>query len=208
MTETNNSAPPIDSGDAAWVTIKSELTTDQVMRVASDIEVIFRLNPYYYIESWEAQGDSFKVNYKNNSNNQTVEQSFTVTRKPNELEINYENDIKNKTVLKIEPDGSGSVLTLIDDYSHLTGAEREQRSDEADKSQQKWGEAIYTYLARIKKWSWLPGWQTYMRRVWMPMNPSGRRVVFMLSVIAIAQFAFFILILGVWVLESARGPAL
>lgn len=202
-----NSNPPIDSGDAAWVSVTTTLPVEQVRQICADIEVIMRLNPYYFFDSWQQQGDSYEVKYRNQSNNQEIQQSFTVNSDTNELEVIYENSIKNKTVLRIERRDNGTQLTLIDDYSHLGAQEREQRSHEADKSLQAWGESIYTYFERLTKWSWIPGWRTYMRRVWIPMKPSARRVVWFLYLITLAEFAFFLLILAIWVVEQARGPA-
>lgn len=203
MTDTQTEKPPIDSSDAAWVTIKSVLPVNQVKQIMSDVEVVFRLNPFYYIDSWDKQNEKTSIKFRNMSNNQAVEQSFMTSNTDNELTISYEGGIKTRTIIRVEQDGDGSRILLIDDYSGMSDTEREQHAEKADRSLQKWGEAIFTHLQRIKKWSWLPGWQFYMRRIWMPMNPSGRRVLWMLYIITLAEFAFILLLVGIWAIEQS-----
>ncbi len=207
MTElaTHSEKPPIDSKDAAWVTIKSVLPASQVKQLMSDVEAVFRLNPFYYFDAWDRQYDKTSIKLRNLSNNQAVEQSFVVDNAEEDLTISYEGGIKTRTIIRVEADNGGSRITLIDDYSGMSDAEREQHAEKADRSLQKWGEAIYTYLERIKKWSWIPGWRLYMRRIWIPMNPSGRRIVWILYIITLAEFAFILLLVGIWVLEQSGG---
>lgn len=212
MTEemTNNpvdNTPPIDSNDAAWVTILSTLPVNQVKQIMSDIEVVFRLNPFYYFDSWEKQDNRYQAKYRNLSNNQTIEQTFHAEENGNELTITYENGLKSKTIVRVEPGENGSKITLIDDYSGMSEAERKQHAEMADRSLQKWGEAIFSHLNRIRRWSWIPGWRSYMRRIWIPLNPSGRRVVWMLYIITLAEFAFILLLVAIWAIEQTGTPA-
>ena len=58
------------------------------------------------------------------------------------------------------------------------------------------------YCLRLKRYSRLPGWRWYIRRVWIPMKPSGRRIVWLLALISLVEFAFFCFVLLIWVIEK------
>ena len=60
------------------------------------------------------------------------------------------------------------------------------------------------YFKRMKRWSWLPGWRWYIHRVWVPMKPSARRIVWLLYLITVAEFFFFLFVLLIFVLEQDR----
>ncbi|MDH5633649.1 MAG: hypothetical protein OEZ10_11720 [Gammaproteobacteria bacterium] len=196
--------PPIDSTDAAWVTIRSDLPADKVFAILSDVEVLLRINPYYYFESLSVADNSYTMQLTNHSNQQNTQTSFTCTHGENRLELVYRDFIKKRTVLEVKADNTGCVITLSDDYSNLSEPEREKRVDEVDKSLNAWGEAILTYLSRIKRWSWLPGWRTYMRRFWIPMKPSARRIVWMLYLVTVVEFFFFLFVMLIYVLEQMK----
>lgn len=205
MTEAQiQETPPIESSDAAWVTIKSNLPADKVFTILSDAEVLLRLNPYYYFDSLSAADNGYTMQMVNHSNQQNVQTSFTCKRDENRLELVYDDFIKKRTVLDVKADNTGSIITLSDDYSNLSEPEREKRVDEVDKSLNAWGEAILTYLARMKRWSWLPGWRTYMRRFWIPMKPSARRIVWMLYLVTVVEFFFFLFVMLIYVLEQTK----
>ncbi|HLD14446.1 MAG TPA: hypothetical protein VJB18_07005, partial [Burkholderiales bacterium] len=89
-----------------------------------------------------------------------------------------------------------------DDYDRLSEAERAQRVAEVDKSLSAWGEALRTYFLRLQRWSWLPGWRWYLRRVWVPMKPSARRIVWLLYLITVVEFFFFLFVLLIYLIEK------
>lgn len=70
-----------------------------------------------------------------------------------------------------------------------------------DKSLQAWGVALRAYFLRLKRWSWLPGWRWYMRRVWVPMKPSSRRIAWLLCLITAVEF-FFLFVLLIYLIEQ------
>ena len=198
--------PPTASQDAAWVTVPGKLPTETLMALCRDVEAILRVNPYYYFESWETAKDGrHNVSFRNHSNDQDVSLAFTVDQSAtNEVVIHYETGLKKTTVFRVEPDESGSKLIIIDDYAHLDESERESRLQEVDKSLNAWGAGLQVYFARMRRWAWLPGWRSYIRRVWIPMKPSSRRIVWMLYLITAVEFAFFLFIMLIYVIEQAR----
>ena len=64
-----------------------------------------------------------------------------------------------------------------------------------------WGQAIFDYLRRHQRWAWIAPWRWYMRRVWVPMKPSARRIVWLLILITMVEFLFFVFVALIWWLE-------
>jgi len=196
--------PPIDSSDAAWASVPTPLTTGELTSVCQDIEVLFRLNPYYSFKKFSQSGPAtWSADFENHSNQTSNQLELTVSRDhARAISVQYSQGIKKRTVFAIEPAGPVSKLVLTDDYEGLTAAEREQRLAEVDKSLAAWGEALRVYCIRIKRWSWLPGWRWYIRRVWIPMKPSARRIVWWLFLISVAEFFFFLFVMLIYVIEQ------
>lgn len=188
------------SSDAAWVSLQTSLPSAALLELCRDIEAIFRVNPYYYFKSWgKTSPSSYTLEFENQSNQMNNSVSIEVSAAtPEGFTVSYDQGIKKRTVFSIEPTMPGSKLTITDDYESVPEAERAQRLLEVDRSLQPWGEALQLYFLRRKRWSWLPGWRWYIRRVWIPMKPSARRIVWMLYLITAAEFAFFVLVVLVW----------
>lgn len=203
--------PPIDTTDAAWVSIPARQTPAQLAALCADIEAIIRVNPYYVFNGkWKrVDGNCFHISLSNLSNLQEIEQSICIAQESQfRWVVNYDSGIKKRTVFEIAPaaTGTGSVLTITDDYQGLTDEERETRKDEADKSLKAWGQGLFVYFKRWSRLRWIPGWRWYTRRVWIPMKPSARRITYMLLMMEAAfvvLFAFSILIL--WIERNYPG---
>ena len=67
-----------------------------------------------------------------------------------------------------------------------------------------WADALRLYFLRRRRWSWLPGWRWYIRRVWMPMKPSARRIVWFIYLITVAEFFFFLFVLLIFLIERGN----
>lgn len=201
--ETNENSP-IDSADAAWVSLSTPFPPDVLGDISRDVEALFRVNPYYYFDSWRRTGpDSFHAELENHSNKTRQSLEMNVMPGPGHgLTITYSGSIKKRTVFTIEATREGSRMTITDDYDLLPPAEREKRRSEVDLSLKAWGESLRLYFLRIKRWSWLPGWHWYLRRVWIPMKPSSRRIVWLIYLITVAEFFFFLFVLLIYVLEQ------
>ncbi len=196
--------PPLDSADAAWASLPVPFPPAELAKLCRDIEVMFRLNPYYYFDVWRQTGpDAFHVELENQSNKTRQALDLEITPGPGHgVTVTYDQGIKKRTVFTIEPALSGSRLTITDDYERLPETEREQRKDEVDKSLAAWAEALRLYFLRRRRWSWLPGWRWYIRRVWMPMKPSARRIVWFIYLITVAEFFFFLFVMLIWLVEQ------
>jgi hypothetical protein len=209
-TATPTAAPPpnlpLDSRDIAWVVVPAPYRPEELVELCRDAEVLFRINPYYYFTSIKRTGpQSYHAEFENKSNLQQVVADFDVTPGPGQgMTVNYRQGLKKRTYFTIEPHESSSRLVIADDYESLPEAERETRLAEVDKSLQAWGEALRLYFLRLKRWSWLPGWRWYIRRVWIPMKPSARRIVWLLYLITIVEFVFFLFVLLIYLIEQNK----
>jgi hypothetical protein len=205
------SAPPpvgVSVEDAAWVRVPTRLSPAEVAPLLRDAEVILRLNPYYHFRELRETGtNSFHAAFENQSNDQQLEVDVSVESGPADgVTLRYHSGIKRRTIISIEPFERGSYVVLTDDYAGLTESERKEREAEVDKSLVAWGEALRVYLLRIRRYSWIPGWRWYIRRVWIGMKPNQRRIVWLLYLITIVEFFFFlfvILMLNIVQLERA-----
>lgn len=191
--------PPVASSDAAWVSLPTPLAVPVLEELCRDVEAVFRLNPFYYFKSWTQTGpNDYTLEFENQSNQTHNTVHIQVKPATDGITVAYDQGLKKRTIFSFEPTADGSKLTVIDDYESIPESERAQRLLEVDRSLQAWGEALRLYFLRQKRWAWLPGWRWYMRRVWIPMKPSARRIVWMLYLITAAEFAFFMLIILVW----------
>lgn len=198
--------PPVASSDVAWVTIPSSLQVFKLAELCRDVEAIFRVNPYWCFDNWKQTGPAtYHAEFENQSISQHTVIDFEVVAGPGEgYTVNYRHGIKKRTVFLIEPFEQGSRLTITDDYERLPEPDRSVRIQEVDKSLSAWGEALRRYFLRHRRWSWLPGWRWYMRRVWVPMKPSSRRIVWLMYLISAAEFFFFLFILLIYVIEQNK----
>lgn len=187
------------SSDAAWVSLPTPLALPALQELCRDVEAIFRLNPYYYFKSWTQTGPAdYALEFENQSNQTNNTVTIHVTAAVGGFTVSYDQGLKKRTVFSLEATADGSKLSVTDDYESIPESERAQRLLEVDRSLQAWGEALRLYFFRQKRWAWLPGWRWYMRRLWIPMKPSARRIVWMLYLITAAEFAFFVLIILIW----------
>ena len=198
--------PPIASKDAAWVRVPTPFTVPELATLCREPEVLFRINPYYYFKRWtQTSPTSYHAEFDNHSNQQHLSLDLVMAREPaGGFQVAYGQGVKRRTVFSIEQTPQGSYLCVADDYEGLPEEERARRESEVDKSLPAWGEALRVYFKRMKRWSWLPGWRWYMRRLWIPMKPSARRIVWLLYVITVAEFFFFLFVLLIFVLQQDR----
>lgn len=169
-----------------------------------DVEVVYRLNPYYTFRKFNQIGPStWHADFENHSNQTSLQVNLQVSDDAvSGMSVQYDQGIKKRTIFTVEPTSSGSKLILTDDYENLAINEREQRLAEVDKSLAAWGESLRMYCLRYKRWSWLPGWKWYIRRLWIPMKPSSRRIVWLLYLISLAEFVFFLFVLLIYLIEQ------
>jgi hypothetical protein len=198
--------PPVASSDAAWVSLPTPLPPAGLAELCRDIEAIFRVNPYYYFKVWRQAGaTAYTLEFENQSNQTQNTLAIQVSTGPGPgFTVHYDRGLKKRTVFTIEPAPHGSQLTVTDDYESIPASEREQHLPEVDKSLKAWGEALRLYFLRQKRWAWLPGWRWYLRRVWIPMKPSARRIVWLLYLITVAEFFFFLFVMLIYLIEQNK----
>ncbi len=201
----NNVTEATIADDAAWAAINTPLSTEDLMTFCQDIERLFRINPMLEFKAWETLSDNrYRMAVKNISHKEKpfeLDVKMNVEKKEDEITIHYENGIKKKTIIKIEPSEYGSKLTITDNYTGLSEDERQSHLHEVDKSLVNWANYLQRFLITWKKWSKFALWRWYMRRIWQPMKPTGRRVTYMLLWITLAEVALITLGAGIYLSE-------
>ena len=195
--------PPHDSEDSAWVTIETPFDAAELRMFLDDVERLYRINPFLVFEEWRQSGsDQYVLTAKNLSNDKMIETNLDVEAAAEGITVRYSSGLKASTTFRVDAQSGGTAkLIITDDYAGTSLAIREARIDEVDKSLVQWGRGLYRYLRQWKRWSWVPGWKYYMRRVWQPMKPMARRIVFILFAITVAEFAVFLLVISIFWLE-------
>ncbi len=194
---------PQDSEDAAWVTIETPFDPAELRMFLDDVERLYRINSLLVFEDWRQIGNNrYLLKAKNLSNDRLLETELDVASTEVGITVRYSEGLRTTTTFRVEPRADNTAtLTVTDDYAGTSLAEREARIDEVDKSLIQWGGSLHRYLRQWKRWSWLPGWKFYMRRVWQPMKPMARRICFILIVVTAAEFVLFLLVFTIFWLE-------
>lgn len=195
---TDAANPEAGGTDAAWVSIETSLAPVELLAFLADIERLFRINPLLEFVAFERTGcDRYRLEARNLSNDRDVAVAFTVRDAPDGICVDYADGLKSQTRFRIESAPDGSRLIVSDHYDAVPEAERRRRMAEVDLSLNAWGRALHDYLRRWARWRWLAPWRWYMARVWQPMRPSARRIVFMLWIISMFELATLIVIGGI-----------
>ncbi|MCK4866804.1 MAG: hypothetical protein KAT39_02050 [Alphaproteobacteria bacterium] len=199
-----------DSQDAAWVTIETPLTADALLAFCrEDIERLFRINSLLKFEEWHHGAENeHRVRLLNSVTGKELETGLHVEPLSDGLRVTYDTGLKTATTFRVEATEGSAQLVVTDDYSGTPAAERQARTDEVDQSLIQWGHDLHRYLAMWNRWSRYGLWRWYMNRVWKPMTPLGRRVVFLLIVITAMEFAVFLMVLAIFVLELDKAVGL
>jgi hypothetical protein len=200
----NEPAAPIPGEDAAWASINTPLKIDELKTFCQDIERLFRINPMLEFSQWEnLANDKYRMAVKNISQETPfeLETELKVDNQAEGITIHYSNGPKKKTVLKFEPSPHGSKLTIIDDYTGLDKEERQNCLHEVDKSLTNWADYLQRFLIMWKRWSHLALWRWYMRRVWQPMKPIGRRITYILLWITVVEIVLIALGVTIYFIE-------
>ena len=195
---------PTDSKDVAWVAVPCRQTPETLRRYLDDPEVLLRINPYLVFKRWQATGpDRYRAEYHNETNQLDCQGDIKVERRPDGVLILHysKQGLKQRTLFSIEAAPNGSQLIVVDDYEGPSEAERESRKNEVDRSLVAWGEALRRYFIRQRRYGWLPGWRSYIRRIWVPMKPSQRRIVWLIWLFSLFDLAIVALGFAIWFIE-------
>ncbi len=189
--------------DAAWVIIDTPFSSAELRLFLADVERLYRINSMLVFEEWRETGDQqYLLKARNLSNGRRLDTTLDVESTGDGVTVRYSEGLRLATSFRIDAPADGNAkLVVTDDYSGHSLAEREARIDEVDKGLVQWGGQLHRYLHQWKRWSWLPGWQFYMRRIWQPMSPMARRITFMLAIITVAEFVLFLMVFSIFWLE-------
>ena len=200
----NNLATPKTTDDAAWASIKTPLGLNELKIFCQDIERLFRINPMLEFQQWEKlTANHYRMKVKNISQDEHFElvTELKVENQPDNTTVYYSNGLKKKTEFKFETSDHGSRLTIIDDYTGLGEDERQNRLSEVDKSLINWADYLQRFIISWHRWSRFGLWRWYMRRVWQPMKPIGRRITYILLWITVVEVALLALGVAIYFVE-------
>jgi hypothetical protein len=197
-----------DERNAAWVVLETPLPPEELAAFCRQLESLYRINPFLEFDSWEqAAADRFRADVMNHSNGQRqVLEGRIVAESERAWRIDFVSGPKEHTRFEVVPAGSGSRLTITDEYRRQADGTPVSAED-ADRSLHAWGVGVKTFIEREHRWRWLPivGW--FQRRVWLLMKPSARRIMFLILVITVADVALIALGFAIYWLEYGRGPS-
>jgi hypothetical protein len=180
--------------DAAWVNVPTSLAPEALGAFCADLERLFRLNPYLEFHQWQPLGqDRYRTELTNHSNARRVVLEMHVERQSVlAFRVDYASGVKKSTSFQIRQQPGGSSLVITDDYSERPEGSAAGREAEVDRSLHAWGVALHDFLAAERRWGWLPLWHIAVRRLWLPMTPSGRRITRLLLLIAAAELLLIV----------------
>lgn len=203
---TEPGAPP--GRDAAWVVLETPLQAAELESFCSELERLYRINPFLEFESWQQRTpDGFHAVFENHSNGRRVVLDAEVRRESSRAwRVDFAAGAKRRTRFQIEPCADGSRLTITDEYRSTEDGLPAVAAD-VDRSLHAWGVALKTFLERDRRWGRLPFYRAFMRKVWLPMKPAARRITFLVLVIGLADIALVALGLAIYWLEAGRWGA-
>ena len=190
--------------DAAWATLNTPLPVEALMAFCRDTERLFRINPMLEFTQWQSLGDhKYKFKGRNISQEQPFDFDYelTVHEKPSGIEIEYDSGIKSRTVIDVLPSAHGSQLKITDYYDKLDPQVREAHLQEVDKSLVPWAKYLQQFLIVWHRWSRFSLWRWYMKRIWQPMKPMGRRITYILLWITVVELALIALGTAIYFVE-------
>ena len=197
--------------DQAWAAVNTPLEVAALVEFCSDVECLIRINPMLEFKYLKRSGENkFDIKGRNISQDPAFEFEYSITVEPLQdgCRIVYSSGIKVSTLIKIESSSGAegkikSKITITDQYTSMTDEQREQSMGEVDKSLITWLNDIQRYLITWKKWSKFRFFRWYMRLVWQPMKPSGRRITYMLLWISLVEVILIGLGVAIYFIEYA-----
>ncbi len=203
MTEQNVA---LGAEDAAWASLNTPLSVEQLKLFCRDIERLFRINPMLEFKQWQQlEADQFLFSSKNISQETAfeLETKLQLTELEDGFKLDYSQGIKSSTLFKIEPSEKGSKLTITEQYQGASEEERKLRLNEVDQSLVVWANYLQKFLVMWHKWSWFAPWRWYMHKAWLPMKPTARRITYMILWISVVEVALIGLGVAIYFAEYA-----
>lgn len=188
--------------DQAWVVIETPSAPATLAEFCRDLERLYRINPYHEFRTWRSAGpDRVDAAFRNLSIQRDFDLKLSIHHTSDrDFTVHYDSGIKRSTRFEIEPAPAGSRLKITDDYRGATNGVPVDTS-EVDKSLHAWGVALHDYLQREARWGRYMLWRWYMRRMWVPMKPTARRITFIILMVTLAEIVLFVLVMVIYWLE-------
>lgn len=190
--------------NAARVDIDLPQPAEQIAAYLQDVERLLRLNPYLEIRRFEAvPGRGYALDALNEMNGRAVSCGLTFQAAgPRGYVLRYDTGLKQTTEVEVSPRGAGARLTIRETYRQPAS---EAELAEVDRSLTPWGIAIRRHFLGLARWGRLPGHRWWRERVWLNMKPRERRISRLIVWITALEFAVFLFVLAILVIESVRG---
>lgn len=191
------------SDNTAWATLNTPLSVPALVAFCHDVERLFRINPMLEFKQWVSLGNQrYKIMGRNTSQEQAFDFDFEmqIQQRADGVEISYDNGIKTRTSIDILPSAHGSQLKITDFYADDVQADSPELKL-VDKSLVPWAQYLQQFLMLWHRWSRFGLWRWYMRRIWQPMKPSGRRITYILLWISVVEIALIILGAAIYFVE-------
>lgn len=189
--------------DAAWCTVPTLLSLEELKVFCRDTQRLLRINPLYEFSDWQVLSDNhYHFSGKNLSNDQAIDVEIRREEHDDGFDLLYASGLKQRTEFRFSATEQGSELLITDCYSEqLDDPQREARLAEVDHSLVPWAKDLQRYLLSWRRWKWCAPWRWYMHRVWQPMTPSSRRICYMLIWITVAEIIAFLMVFLIFWLE-------
>jgi len=195
---------PAAAENAAWVDIDLPQAAQDVAAYLQDIERLLRLNPHLDIVRFARDGDSrFRIEGLNEMNGLAVSCGLTFQATGlRGCRLSYDAGLKLTTEVDVEPQGAGARLRIRETYRPPAD---DTELAQVDRSLTPWGESVRRHFLGLARWGRMPGYRWWRERVWLGLRPRERRIARLFVWITALEFAFFLLVLAVYVAESARA---
>ncbi|OFZ68344.1 MAG: hypothetical protein A2V79_02675 [Betaproteobacteria bacterium RBG_16_56_24] len=202
--------------DSAWISVELPLSQSDACTFIQRTELLFRLNPYLEIKSWQEDapgriypGKRIRLDSLNEMNGmaQTMTLSVSDVQPDISYSLNYDRGLKQATVFTVEGITPVSCRLIVKERypSGISPAEREARLNEVDKSLMPWGADIHKYFTRRARWGWLPFFGWLQDSFWLGMAPRHRRIARLLIWTTVLEFVVFLFVFVIYWLELGRG---
>jgi len=200
----NEETMPQPVEDAAWASLNTPLSIDELKVFCHDIIRMFRINPMLEFSKFKHLGNNrYQMSGRNSSQAPAFdfESVLTVKELPDGFQLTYDAGIKSNTIFKIEAASTGSKLTITERYERLAVDERKAHMHEVDKSLVVWANYLNQFFITWRRWSRFTVWRWYMKRIWEPMKPISRRITYILLWISVVEVALLFLGVAVYFIE-------
>lgn len=192
----NQTEQPQADVDAAWASINTPLPVEELLLFISDVPRLFRINPMLEFNTCKRLDENrYAIAGRNISQPTAFDFAFSVRAEPmqNGMTLYYEAGIKSHSVLNVEAatlenGKTGSTLTITD-YYQVENSGDPALLNQVDKSLVIWATELQRFIMLWQRWSKIWIWRWYMKKIWQPMRPSGRRITYMLLWISLVEIA-------------------